>query len=316
VNLSIVIPTYRREQVLIDTIELLQPLRARLGIANELLVIDQTEQHQAATEDALVNWNAAGVIRWLRLPTPHLTGAMNTGLKEARGDIVLYLDDDVIPATDLLDEHLRIHSMHSDAWAVVGQVLQPGQRPQPLNAKECRSGLWKHLDFPFNSIESCWIENAIACNMSLKKTLCIAAGGFDENFPPPVASRFETEFAKRLVRSGGKIRFAPSASIHHLAASSGGTRSRGSHLRSASPLYGVGDCYFALRSAKGWDLIWYLTRKPFREVRTKYHLTHPWWIPVKLIGELRALLKAWRLAQKPAALLNTSCTAKQMQSFR
>ena len=304
-KLSIVIPTYRREQVLVNTIQQLLPLREKLGTLSELLIIDQTEQHHSATEESLTYWSQSGLIRWLRLSKPHLTAAMNTGLKEAQGEIVLYLDDDIIPNSNLLSEHLSAHAQYVEAWTVVGQVLQPGQTAQDLRPEMSRSVLWRDLDFPFNSIKQCWIENAIACNMSLKRSLCISAGGFDENFPPPVASRFETEFAKRIVRSGGKVLFAPAASIHHLAAGSGGTRSHGSHLKSASSIYGVGDCYFAFRCAKGWDLCWYLMRKPFREVRTKFHLTHPWWIPVKLIGEVRALLRAWLLAQQAPALVKS-----------
>lgn len=302
--LSIVIPTYRREQVLIDTIQYLQPLREYLGQPTELLIIDQTEHHQAATEEALSNWSEAGVINWIRLPEPHLTRAMNIGLGESAGEIVLFLDDDVIPSNQLLEEHIHAHSRYKDAWAVVGQVLQPGQTTdRRLHPRKTRSPLKQDLDFPFNSSHDAWIENAIACNLSLKRLEALKVGGFDMNFPPPVASRFETEFAKRLVREGGKIRFVPSASIRHLAAGSGGTRSRGSHLKSASSRYGVGDCYFALRCGQGWELVWYLTRKPFREVRTKFHLKNPWWIPIKLFGEIKALLRARKLAQGPPALM-------------
>jgi GT2 family glycosyltransferase len=301
--LSIVIPTYRREQVLLDTIQYLLPLRQKLEQSSELLVVDQTEKHHPTTQVALNNWNQAGAIRWLKLSKPHLTKAMNTGLKEAVGNIVLFLDDDIVPESGLLAGHISAHSLYRDAVAVVGQVLQPGQQPEPLNPVGTASPFRRDMDFPFNATQGAWIENAIAGNLSLKKSKALEVGGFDMNFPPPVASRFETEFAKRVVRLGGKIRFEPSASIRHLAAGTGGTRSRGSHLTSASPRYGVGDCYFAFRCAKGWELVWYLARKPFREVRTKFHLLHPWWIPVKFIGEIRALLQAWSLARRPSALI-------------
>ncbi len=301
--LSIVIPTYRRENVLLDTIRYLFPLRDSLGQPTELLIIDQTEQHHSVTEMALCDWNQSGAIRWLKLERPHLTKAMNVGLRNAIGDIVLYLDDDIEPGNGLLIGHLKAHSRFLDATAVVGQVLQPGQEPELFDPVSCISPFRRDMDFAFNSTRAAWIENAMAGNLSLKKSKAFELGGFDMNFPPPVASRFESEFAKRVVRHGGKIRFEPSATIRHLAAGSGGTRSRGSHLTSASPLYGIGDCYFAFRCAKGWELLWYLTRKPFREVRTKFHLLHPWWIPVKLIGEIRALVQAWLLSRRPPSLL-------------
>ncbi|MCT4368472.1 MAG: glycosyltransferase [Synechococcaceae cyanobacterium MAG-AL2] len=306
--LSIVIPTYNREQVLMDTVYALLPLikaLPRLGSATaELLLIDQTPHHEQATEMQLSELVANGQLRWLRLPKPHLTSAMNCGLIEGHGEIILYLDDDIIPSTTLLSSHLETHACQPEAWAVVGQVLQPGESPEYHRHRPTGSVLWRDLDFAFNGTEPVWIENVIACNLSVKRKEATELGGFDEQFPPPVAARFESEFAKRLVASGGLIRFAPEASIHHLASPSGGTRSRGSHLTSASPRYGVGDCYYAMRCGRGWDRFWYLFRKPFREVRTRFHLRHPWWIPVKFIGELRALVQALLLMKAPPKLIS------------
>ena len=76
-------------------------------------------------------------------------------------------------------------------------------------------------------------------------------------------------------------------------------------MASASPLHGVGDTYYALRRGRGWDRLWHILKRPFREVCTKYHLRRPWWIPVKFIGELRALVLAIRLHRAGPKLLTT-----------
>ena len=49
---------------------------------------------------------------------------MNRGLREAKGDIVLFLDDDIIPDKNLVAAHRETHVEHPDTWAVVGQVIQ------------------------------------------------------------------------------------------------------------------------------------------------------------------------------------------------
>lgn len=301
---SIVIVTYNREEVLIDTLRALMPLRDSLSCETEVLVIDQTKNHKESTLSYLQAWDQDRSIRWLRLDAPHLTRAMNTGLLQSRGDVVLFVDDDIIPFPQLLVHHLDAHNCFQEAGAVVGMVLQPGQNPCALPARTNRSLLWRDLDFPFNSTLESWVDNVIACNLSVKRQQALSIGGFDEAFPPPVAFRFESEFAKRLIRAGGRIRFSPAAAIYHLAASSGGTRSLGSQLTSASPRYGVGDFYFALRCGRGWDRIIYLLYRPFRQVRTRFHLRHPWWIPVKLLGEIRALIQAFHLAQYPQQLIS------------
>ena len=104
--LTIAIPTYRREQVLIETIESLLALDPR---AAEILVLDQTADHEPQTEVMLRKWNEEGQVRWIRLAEPSIPGAMNKGLLEARQDTVLFLDDDIVPFDRLLTVHVNAH---------------------------------------------------------------------------------------------------------------------------------------------------------------------------------------------------------------
>lgn len=293
VDVSVVVPTYGREGVLLDTIELLLAQSSR---PREILIVDQTAQHEAATDSRLGTLNEQSKIRWLRLPEPSIPKSMNHGLKMATQPIVLFLDDDISARTDLVGSHRRAHEEFPEAVAVVGQVLQPGESPIDAPARGSRRGLRADLEFPFFSSRGDWIANVMAGNLSVKREAAIAAGGFDENFVG-VAYRFETEFARRLIDRGGKIRFCPEASINHLRANKGGTRATGSHLTSADPKYGVGDYYFALISAVPTsEKVSYMLRRPVREVCTRFHLQRPWYIPIKLFGEFRAALLAMRLS--------------------
>ena len=298
VQISIVIPTYGRDEVLVQTIE---DLLKCDPLAMELLVIDQTPQHAADTEQRLHELHDAERIRWIRQSPPSITRAMNRGLMEARSPIVLFVDDDIVPASGLLGAHAVAHE-DGGLTAVVGQVIQPWQQPADVAAACPRSGLLADLDFPFFSTRADDVYNVMAGNLSVKRDHAIACGGFDENFVG-AAYRFETEFARRILNRGGRIRFAPSASLKHLRSERGGTRSQGSHLTSADPVHGVGDYYFAL--LHGWrvDVIRYVFRRMIREVCTKFHLRHPWYIPVKLVGEVRALCWAWQLHRRGPALI-------------
>jgi GT2 family glycosyltransferase len=302
-TLSLVIPTYGREEILLNSVAgLLKQARNTPGFL-ELIIVDQTLNHQVETERQISAWADEGWVRWLRASEPNLTRAMNRGLIEARGQVVLFTDDDITPGDNMLSTHLATYDANPEVWAVVGQVLQPGEGPEVLDYQPKGGTLGRFMDFPFRRTEGAFIENAIACNLSVVKDRAVQVGGFDESFTPPVAARFETEFAKRLVASGGKIWFEPHASIKHLRAPSGGTRSKGSHLTSASPCFSMGDYYFALRQGKGLERFTYIIRKPFREIRTKFHLSHPWYIPVKIIGEIRGFIQAWRAFREAPKLL-------------
>jgi len=280
---------------MLDTLEHHLRLAKTTSDFLELILLDQTQRHDVTIEQRLLDLNNQKEIRWLRLKEPHLTGSMNLGLIEARGDVVLFTDDDIIPISDLLNEHLAVYYKNPDVWSVVGQILQPGEQSEEVSFVPSGNTLTRYLNFPFRTTQSTFIENAIACNFSLLREKGLMLGGFDERFIPPVASRFETEFAKRLVANGGKIWFEPKAGVRHLHHDTGGTRIKGGHLNSMSSRYGVGDYYYALRHGKGWPLLWYIFKRPFREVRTRYHLNHPWWIPLKFIGELHAIVKAVQL---------------------
>ena len=298
---SIVIPTYGRDAVLTDTVRSLLRLDPP---AAELIVVDQSTQHTADVERQLGAWHAAGAIRWQRLQRPSTVEAMNAGLLSAGSPVVLFLDDDIVPAPSLFRGHVEAYARHAEAWAVVGQVLQPGETPCANGRRGPRAGLRADFEFKFCASEATWVFNVMAGNLSVRRDRALFLGGFDGNFTPPVAYRFETEFARRLIAAGGRIWFEPSASIRHLRAPSGGTRSHGSHLTSASPVHGVGDYYYALRCGRGLERAAYMARRPFREVRTRFHLRHPWWIPVKFVGELRALALAMKLYRQGPKLLS------------
>ena len=204
--ITIAIPTYRRGQVLIETIRSLLNLEQRAG---EILVIDQTNDHSSVTEGPLRDWSESGKIRWLRLPQPSIPRAMNEGLLSARFDVVLFLDDDIQPFPDLVAAHVDAH--RREHRLVAGRVLQPWDEDSGSTSWAVRR---------FASSESRDIDEFMGGNFSVRRKDAIEAGGFDENFVR-VAYNFEREFADRWRARGGMIRYVPLAAIHHLKAASG-----------------------------------------------------------------------------------------------
>lgn len=289
--LTIAIPTYGRGAVLCETIGHLLALATR---ADEIVIVDQTENHSRAVLDQLEARNASGDIRWIRLDEPSIPHAMNVALAEARQPRVLFLDDDIIPEPGLVGAHLAAFTDPS-IWAVAGQVLQPGESPEHFADDTLHGGRMRDIEFRFRHDTACDVQNVMAGNLCVDRERALAIGGFDENFIG-VAYRFETDFALRLIGAGGRIRFEPRASIHHLKAPGGGIRTFGDHRKSASPAHSVGDYYFAIRHQPP---LWrYALERLRKNTMTRFHLTHPWWLPAKLIGEARGLLLARRLAAK------------------
>lgn len=290
--ISVVIPTYRREQVLVDTLNYLLALNPR---AMEIVVVDQTERHEEATRDALTALESAGAIRWIRLPEPSITHAMNVGLEAAREGIVLFLDDDIRPEVGLLGAHAQGHA-RLDRVIVAGRVIQPWEEGDDFVG---------YKSFRFAGLRSSWIQEFMGGNFSVRREHALEIGGFDENFVR-VAYRFEAEFAYRYIQSGGRIWFEAGACLHHLKEYSGGTRTFGHHLTSWRPDHAVGAYYFALRTGAWLDLF----RRPLRAVATRHHLAHPWQIPRTGTAELRGLIWALALRLRGPRLLRQECAGR------
>ncbi len=283
--MTVAIPTYNRGAIVLETVRRLLALRPP---PDAIVVVDQSREPNAG----LARLHAEGSIRLIRLDAPSIPHAMNEALRAAATPLVLFLDDDVEPSPRLVAAH---EEAHRDAarWAVVGQILQPGESPvhvdQPVD----------DLEFRFCANEGQPVRNVMAGNLSVKRERALAIGGFDENFVL-AAYRFETDFALRVVGAGGAIWFEPRASLRHLKLSSGGLRSFGDHRSSPSPAHSAGDYYFAVHHRPFWP---YVARRLAKNVVTRYHLTHPWTIPTKLIGEARGIVLARRLARAGRKLI-------------
>ena len=287
-SITVAIPTYNRSAIVVDTVRRLLVLDPP---PDAIIVVDQTPK----PNEGLARLDAEGRIRLIRLEEPSIPRAMNTALIGATTPLVLFLDDDVEPAPGLIAAHEEAHRDDS-VWAVVGQILQPGESPihvdQPAD----------DLEFRFYGGQGRFLTNVMAGNLSVKRDRAITVGGFDENFVF-AAHRFETDFALRLTGAGGRIWFEPHASLRHLKLQSGGLRSFGDHRSSPSPAHSAGDYYFALHHRPFWG---YAVRRLAKNVATRYHLTHPWAIPPKLIGEIRGMLLARRLWRGGRKLMDSS----------
>jgi len=287
-KVSIVIATFGRHDVLAATIRSLLELAKP---ADELVVVDQNPSHPDVVADQLAAWEAEGAILRLVRAAPSIPGAMNDGLLAANGDIVLYLDDDIVPCAQLVAAHQRAHRKQLNR-IVAGQLLQPGEFPEPLVGAA----------FSYRSSVPQEVAGVIGANFSVGRQLALSIGGFDENFVS-VAYRFEADFCDRARAAGATIWFEPAASARHLKVASGGTRSYGDHLRTWQPSHAVGEYYYLLNSRTVRARWRRIALRPLRAVRTRHHLLRPWWIPVTLVAEARGLIAASRLARRGPRLL-------------
>jgi len=291
--LSVVIPSYNRGHVLLDTIRFLQK---QTDPANEIIIVDQTDYViNDPTLETLNSLDQQGIIRFCRRQEPSIPKAMNVGLLLAQSEYVLFLDDDINIKPEFIAQHKQlIHSQK--AIAHVGQVLQPNELPSPRSIDyQAGEGLYQDIHFKFSSTQPARIKNCMAGNLCVDRLKAIEAGGFDENFIG-VAYRFETEFCRRMSRHFGQaFYFSPLPVLYHLQSPTGGTRNSDHFLTSRSPRHSVGDYYYALLEGSRSSTFRYCIMRLLGSIKARFYLTKPWFIPLRLIAEVRGLLLACRL---------------------
>ena len=246
-SVSIIIPTFQREKPVRDTLNavLAQTIAGcSLSTDSELIVVDQTLQHEPETQAILTNPG----IRHLRLEHPNLPAARNAGIRAASGDIVLFLDDDIYPGPDLITLHRR-HYNDPTIGSVAGRVHVSNRCF--LSAKPDPAGHpWPDGPNIFDRNQAGERAFAPGGHLSVRRDLAMQAGLFDENFIGNAVAE-EEDFGFAIRRLGYRVIYDPQPWIIHLAAPSGGCREQ-RDIREGALFY-RNKLYFALKNVAGLD---------------------------------------------------------------
>ncbi len=217
VELSVVIPTYNRLEILRRALRLLAEEGEAFGAPHEVLLVDDGSTDGTADYLAGDTVPRASTAR-LRVISQENAGparARNRGVQEAAGELVLFLGDDILVTPGLLALHVEAHRSRSGSGevAVLGRTLwAPEMRPNAF-----LRFLMEGDQFGFKHIED--HENVpynffYTANVSLRRQAMLDAGLFDESFPH--AAWEDVELCYRMTRDGMRLVYEPRALTHHL----------------------------------------------------------------------------------------------------
>ncbi|SEL29178.1 glycosyltransferase family 2 protein [Parapedobacter koreensis] len=197
-RISVVIPTYRRPQLLVNCLEALAS--QTLDNTNfEIIVV--SDGPDTATGEAVAQWHAANSgINCRYLSTPGKQGpaaARNAGSIAASAPLIAFTDDDCLPASDWLEAFCR-HYRGEPHIAMTGGVQVP-LSPRPT-------------DFEWNTAQ---LQEAefVTANCCCTKDALLIVGGFDEAFG--MAWREDSELQFKLMIQGIPIVHVEAARVRH-----------------------------------------------------------------------------------------------------
>jgi glycosyltransferase involved in cell wall biosynthesis len=230
-TVSIVMPTYNRIAGLRRALE---ALTAQTFPRSQLEVIVVSDGSTDGTDEYLATEPPTEVVV-VSQANGGPAAARNTGIQVASGEIVLFVDDDVIASPRLVEEHVLSHRAAGRDVAVIGPMMTPPDFEMSTWVRWEQAMLYRQYDAMKAGVYEASARQFYTGNASVAREQLLEHGGFDTRF----RRGEDIELAYRLDRAGLGWAFNFDAIGYHYA-----DRSFTSWLSNAHD-YGVCDALFA-----------------------------------------------------------------------
>ncbi len=148
----------------------------------------------------------------LHEPRPGKCRIQNRAIAEAPGELLVFLDDDLIVAPGYLDAVESFFDSHREFAGMRGRILpeeDPDKKVGPMAV---------YLDLPIadDGDQVIEVRGVLGANMAFRATALRQVGPFDERLGPGAGGHEEeTEMSARLRSAGFRIGYAPEALVYH-----------------------------------------------------------------------------------------------------
>jgi glycosyltransferase involved in cell wall biosynthesis/peptidoglycan/xylan/chitin deacetylase (PgdA/CDA1 family) len=204
---SIVIPTFQRRDVVTEAVRALCKLEYS-GPVELIVVIDGSTD---GTAGALAALECPFSLRIVEQANAGAAAARNRGAAEASGEILLFVDDDMICQPDILQQHARSHAKGADA--VLGDIPLDSASPPGFLSRSVAS--WANSRSQrLRDGAPLGVFDLLTGQISIRRDLFEALGGFDPQFTSQGSfGNEDLDLGTRLLESHTVI-FNPDAVSH------------------------------------------------------------------------------------------------------
>jgi len=210
-EISVIIPTYNRSSLLINTLNAV----IKQSIDNsryEIIIVDDGSTDQ--TEEIVRRFmNEHDNIAYIKHPSNLGKGAAcNTGINATQSPLVVFIDDDIIPAEHWLEAHLNRHKKENKNISVTGLVMYPKEWEKHNNrVKFANFNYAKNIKLSELNANGLPPNRWAGGNTSVAKKIILEAGGF-----PGINKRGEdVELGYKLYKMGVPLLFEQKALVFH-----------------------------------------------------------------------------------------------------
>lgn len=195
---SVIIPSYNPTLRLQETLDRLMP---QSSFIDELIIIIDNNNYIGFGESLVEKYAKSLHIKVFSQPNAGRAVSRNRGVEYSSGDIIVFLDDDMLAENNLMEKHIQYHRKNpgiivsgngyrnpADATYSFGEFLIDMEKGWKKNAPPVYEITLKKIAFT-------------ACNMSLPKNVFKKLGGFDTGF----SDGEDFDFAVRALQQNIKI---------------------------------------------------------------------------------------------------------------
>jgi glycosyltransferase involved in cell wall biosynthesis len=217
VDISVVIPTYNRRSALEITLNGLREQDS--DVSFEVIVVDDGSSDDTASKVFELQESFPVPLHYFHQENRGQSTARNLGARNAAGDYLLFLGDDIEPVPAFLAEHLEKHRNAHPSGPDSSKIVVIGYTTWPDHYRKNRflefigergwqfgfSIIENPEDVPFNFFYT--------SNISLPRKFFIESGGFDEDFRE--YGWEDIELSARLKKVGMRIVYCSKAKAFH-----------------------------------------------------------------------------------------------------
>lgn len=217
-NITVIVCTFNRSGLLPTALKSIAASEMPVGVSWEVLVADNNSSDGTRAVVADFIRRHPGRFRYVFEPQQGKSIALNSAISAAKGDVLAFADDDITVHPRWLCS-LTAPLMNGPWMGSGGRVLAQWNSAAPawLDTESwILAGPLVHFD---RASEAGQLkETPVGTNMAFRKSLFERYGGFRTDLGPRPGSEIrneDSEFARRLLESGERLYYEPSAIVYH-----------------------------------------------------------------------------------------------------
>ncbi len=192
--LSVIIPTCHRNDLLVLCLDCLAP-GTQIFDSSQYEVIVSDDGSKSTSEElvrASYPW-----VKWVQGPRKGPASNRNFGAKQAKGEWLVFIDDDCLPDKQILNAYWIAIQLYPHSLLLEGKTVADREQRYP----------WE--ESPINMTGG----NFWSCNIAFNRDAFLSIQGFDEGFP--FAKMEDVEIGYRIRKNGWEWHFVPEAFLVH-----------------------------------------------------------------------------------------------------